>query len=36
MIEPGRSLVGNAGLCLTEVLYLKPSEHRISASSTPP
>lgn len=24
MIEPGRSLVGNAGLCLTEVLYLKP------------
>jgi diaminopimelate decarboxylase len=27
MIEPGRSLVGNAGLCLTEVLYLKPGEH---------
>jgi diaminopimelate decarboxylase len=26
MIEPGRSLVGNAGLCLTEVLYLKPGE----------
>ncbi len=25
MIEPGRSLVGNAGVCLTEVLYLKPS-----------
>jgi diaminopimelate decarboxylase len=24
MVEPGRSLVGNAGLCLTEVLYLKP------------
>ena len=24
MIEPGRSLVGNAGACLTEVLYLKP------------
>ena len=24
MIEPGRSLVGNAGVCLTEVLYLKP------------
>lgn len=24
MIEPGRSLVGNAGLCLTEVLYVKP------------
>ena len=23
MIEPGRSLVGNAGVCLTEVLYLK-------------
>jgi diaminopimelate decarboxylase len=28
MIEPGRSLVGNAGLCLTEVLYLKPGEHK--------
>lgn len=28
MIEPGRSLVGNAGLCLTEVLYLKPSEQK--------
>ncbi len=24
MIEPGRSLVGNAGVCITEVLYLKP------------
>jgi len=22
MIEPGRSLVGNAGVCVTEVLYL--------------
>ena len=28
MIEPGRSLVGNAGLCLTEVLYLKPGESK--------
>jgi diaminopimelate decarboxylase len=26
MIEPGRSLVGNAGACVTEVLYLKPGE----------
>ncbi len=26
MIEPGRSLVGNAGICVTEVLYLKPGE----------
>ena len=26
LIEPGRSLVGNAGLCVTEVLYLKPGE----------
>ena len=26
MVEPGRSLVGNAGICLTEVLYLKPGE----------
>lgn len=24
LIEPGRSLVGNAGVCLTQVLYLKP------------
>jgi diaminopimelate decarboxylase len=28
MIEPGRSLIGNAGVCLTEVLYLKPGEHK--------
>ncbi|WP_332775009.1 diaminopimelate decarboxylase [Polaromonas sp.] len=28
MIEPGRSLVGNAGACLTEVIYLKPGEHK--------
>ncbi|MEJ7928520.1 diaminopimelate decarboxylase [Ramlibacter sp. AN1015] len=28
MVEPGRSLVGNAGVCLTEVLYLKPGEHK--------
>jgi diaminopimelate decarboxylase len=28
MIEPGRSLIGNAGACLTEVLYLKPGEHK--------
>lgn len=28
MIEPGRSLVGNAGLCLAEVLYLKPGENK--------
>jgi diaminopimelate decarboxylase len=28
MIEPGRSLVGNAGVCLTEVLYLKPGENK--------
>ena len=27
MIEPGRSLVGN-GVCLTEVLYLKPGEQK--------
>jgi diaminopimelate decarboxylase len=27
-IEPGRSLVGNAGACVTEVLYLKPGEHK--------
>jgi diaminopimelate decarboxylase len=26
MVEPGRSLVGNAGVCLTEVLYLKPGD----------
>ena len=28
MIEPGRSLVGNAGVCLTEVLFLKPGEQK--------
>lgn len=28
MIEPGRSLVGNAGLCVTEVLFLKPGEEK--------
>jgi diaminopimelate decarboxylase len=28
MIEPGRSLVGNAGVLLTEVLYLKPGEQK--------
>jgi len=27
-IEPGRSLVGNAGVCLTEVLYLKPGDQK--------
>jgi diaminopimelate decarboxylase len=26
LIEPGRSLVGNAGVCVTEVLYLKPGD----------
>jgi diaminopimelate decarboxylase len=28
MIEPGRSLVGNSAACITEVLYLKPGEHK--------
>jgi diaminopimelate decarboxylase len=28
LLEPGRSLVGNAGVLLTEVLYLKPGESR--------
>jgi diaminopimelate decarboxylase len=28
MIEPGRSLVGNAGICATEVLYLKHGEDK--------
>ncbi|RZL96316.1 MAG: diaminopimelate decarboxylase [Variovorax sp.] len=28
MIEPGRSLVGNAGVCVTEVLYTKPGEDK--------
>ena len=28
MIEPGRSLVGNAGVCITEVLYLKPGAQK--------
>ncbi|MCF8211613.1 MAG: diaminopimelate decarboxylase [Rhodoferax sp.] len=28
MVEPGRSLVGNAGVCVTEVLYLKYGEQK--------
>lgn len=28
LLEPGRSLVGNAGVLLTEVLYLKPSAQK--------
>ncbi len=28
LIEPGRSIVGNAGVCVTEVLYLKPGEQK--------
>ncbi|MEO8856599.1 MAG: diaminopimelate decarboxylase [Burkholderiaceae bacterium] len=28
LLEPGRSLVGNAGVCLTEVLYLKPGDQK--------
>ncbi|PAT39583.1 diaminopimelate decarboxylase [Vandammella animalimorsus] len=28
MVEPGRSLVGNAGVCLTQVLYLKPGQDK--------
>ncbi|WP_045856863.1 diaminopimelate decarboxylase [Teredinibacter purpureus] len=28
ILEPGRSIAANAGVLLTEVLYLKPTEHR--------
>jgi diaminopimelate decarboxylase len=28
LLEPGRSMVGNAGVLLTEVLYLKPGEEK--------
>ena len=28
MIEPGRSLIGNAGVCVSEVLYTKPGEQK--------
>lgn len=28
LLEPGRALVGNAGLLLTRIEYLKPGEHR--------
>lgn len=28
LIEPGRSLVGNAGVCITEVLFTKPGEQK--------
>ena len=28
MLEPGRSLVGNAGVCVSEVLYIKPGAEK--------
>ena len=28
IVEPGRSLVGNSGVCVTEVLYIKPGEEK--------
>lgn len=28
VVEPGRSLVGNAGVCVIEVLYMKPGEDK--------
>ncbi|TSE31558.1 Diaminopimelate decarboxylase [Tepidimonas thermarum] len=28
LLEPGRSLVGNAGICVTEVLYTKPGSSK--------
>ncbi|HEY9052603.1 MAG TPA: diaminopimelate decarboxylase [Gammaproteobacteria bacterium] len=28
LVEPGRAIVGNAGILLTEVLYLKHTEHK--------
>ena len=28
IVEPGRSLVGNAGVCISEVQYLKPGEQK--------
>ena len=28
MIEPGRSLVGNAGVCIAQVLYIKPGAQK--------
>ncbi len=28
LVEPGRSLVGNAGICVTEVLYLKHTDSK--------
>ncbi len=28
VIEPGRSLVGNAGICVTEAVFLKPGEQK--------
>jgi diaminopimelate decarboxylase len=33
MFEPGRSLVGNAGVLLTEVLYLKPGPKEVGEDS---
>lgn len=34
IIEPGRSLVGNAGVCLTQVLYLKTAAQNAEAGDS--
>jgi diaminopimelate decarboxylase len=34
LLEPGRVIVGNAGILLTKVLYLKSTDEKISSSST--
>ena len=36
ILEPGRAIAGNAGILLTRVEYLKPTEHATSPSSTRP
>jgi diaminopimelate decarboxylase len=33
MIEPGRSLVGNAGVCVTEVLYIKHGNGEVESKN---
>jgi len=35
MFEPGRMIVGNAGILVTRVIYLKPGDAKTSSSSTP-
>ena len=36
IFEPGRLIVGNAGILVAEVIYVKEGDAGTSSSSTPP